>query len=131
MDMMALMGSGEGFGKMLQEGGYRIAEKYGHPELFIGSKKQAFAAYDPRGAVGMGLGYATSNRGACHLRGYSISLEHFGNPVKLDPFTTEQKEAFAKVMGLATADEVRDLKRTIASLERDLASLRRQLQNQK
>ena len=98
LDMMALMGTGEGFGKMLQEGGYRIAEKYGHPELFIGSKKQAFAAYDPRGSVGMGLGYATSNRGACHLRGYSVSLEHFGNPVKLDPFTTEQKGFWLKTL---------------------------------
>lgn len=80
-----------GFGAVLAEGGYRVAEKYGHPELFMGSKKQAFAAYDPRGSVGMGLGYATSNRGACHLRGYSVSIEHFGSPVKLDPFTTEDK----------------------------------------
>ncbi|MGH9892840.1 MAG: aldehyde ferredoxin oxidoreductase family protein, partial [bacterium] len=98
VEMMELMGTGDGFGKMLQDGGYRIAEKYGHPELFIGSKKQAFAAYDPRGSVGMGLGYATSNRGACHLRGYSVSLEHFGNPVKLDPFTTEQKGFWMKTL---------------------------------
>lgn len=98
VDMIELMGTGEGFGAMLQQGGYRIAEKYGHPELFIGSKKQAFAAYDPRGAVGMGLGYATSNRGACHLRGYSVSLEHFGNPIKLDPFTPEQKGFWLKML---------------------------------
>ena len=103
IDMMELIGSGEGFGKMLQQGGYRIAERYGHPELFIGSKKQAFAAYDPRGSVGMGLGYATSNRGACHLRGYSISVEHFGNPVKLDPFTTEQKAFWMKILQDNTA----------------------------
>src|SRR5437899_1117774 len=56
------------FSKLLAEGGYRLAEHYGHPELFMGSKKQDFAAYDARGAKGMGLGYATSNRGACHLR---------------------------------------------------------------
>jgi aldehyde:ferredoxin oxidoreductase len=103
VEMLDLMGTGHGFGKMLQEGGYRIAEKYGHPELFIGSKKQAFAAYDPRGAVGMGLGYATSNRGACHLRGYSISLEHFGNPIKLDPFTTEKKGFWMKTLQDNTA----------------------------
>jgi len=89
--LVEAMGEREGFGDVLAEGGYRVAEKYGHPELFIGSKKQAFAAYDPRGAFGMGLAYATSNRGACHLRGYTISLEHFGNPVKLDPFATEEK----------------------------------------
>ncbi|GIW40506.1 MAG: aldehyde ferredoxin oxidoreductase [Candidatus Binatia bacterium] len=92
-----------GFGDVLAEGGYRVAERYGHPELFIGSKKQAFAAYDPRGAVGMGLAYATSNRGACHLRGYTISLEHFGNPVKLDPFTTEGKAWWLTVLQNSTA----------------------------
>jgi aldehyde:ferredoxin oxidoreductase len=92
-----------GFGDALAEGGYRVAEKYGHPELFIGSKKQAFAAYDPRGAVGMGLGYATSNRGACHLRGYSIAVEHFGNPVKLDPFTTKDKAMWMTLLQNSTA----------------------------
>jgi ubiquinone biosynthesis protein UbiJ len=47
-------------------------------------------------------------------------------PGKVSSYTTEQKEAFAKAMGLATADEVRDLKRTVASLERELARLRRE-----
>ncbi len=46
-------------------------------------------------------------------------------PGKVSSFTHEQKEAFAKTMGLATADEVRDLKRTVASLEREVARLRR------
>ena len=87
-----------GFGDTLAEGGYRVAEKYGHPELFIGSKKQAFAAYDPRGSVGMGLGYATSNRGACHLRGYAVSLEHFGNPIKLDPYTAQDKGMWLAIL---------------------------------
>jgi aldehyde:ferredoxin oxidoreductase len=82
-----------GFGAFLAEGGYRVAEQYAHPELFMGSKRQAFAAYDPRGSVGMGLAYATSSRGACHLRGYIVSLEHFGNPFKLDPFTADDKAA--------------------------------------
>jgi hypothetical protein len=44
-------------------------------------------------------------------------------PGRVTTFTTEQKEAFAKTMGLATADEVRDLKRTVASLEREIARL--------
>lgn len=78
-------------GHWLAEGGYRLAQHYGHPELFMGSKKQGFAAYDPRGSIGMGLAYATSNRGACHLRGYTVSVEHFGNPIKLDPFTMKDK----------------------------------------
>lgn len=46
-------------------------------------------------------------------------------PGKVQSFTTEQKEAFAKAMGLATQDEVKDLKRQIAALEREIADLRR------
>jgi aldehyde:ferredoxin oxidoreductase len=103
LNLIEAMAYRRGFGDALAEGGYRVAEKYGHPELFIGSKKQAFAAYDPRGSVGMGLGYATSNRGACHLRGYAISLEHFGNPVKLDPFTTTDKAMWMTILQNSTA----------------------------
>lgn len=90
-------------GHWLAEGGYRLAEHYGHPELFMGSKKQGFAAYDPRGSVGMGLAYATSNRGACHLRGYTVSVEHFGNPVKLDPFTTKDKAYWLTILQNTTS----------------------------
>ena len=80
------------FSRLLAEGGYRLAEHYGHAELFMGSKKQDFAAYDARGAKGMGLGYATSNRGACHLRGYSMAVEWFApQEMRLDPFATEGK----------------------------------------
>ncbi len=85
------------FSKLLAEGGYRLAEHYGHPELFMGSKKQDFAAYDPRGAKGMGLGYATSNRGACHLRGYSMTVEWFAPPdQRVDAFTPDGKAAIQK-----------------------------------
>jgi len=90
-------------GHWLAEGGFRLAEHYGHPELFMGSKKQGFAAYDPRGSIGMGLAYATSNRGACHLRGYTISLEHFGNPIKLDPFTPKEKPYWLTILQNTTS----------------------------
>lgn len=90
-------------GHWLAEGGFRLAEHYGHPELFMGSKKQGFAAYDPRGSIGMGLAYATSNRGACHLRGYTISLEHFGNPIKLDPFTMKDKPYWLTILQNTTS----------------------------
>ena len=46
-------------------------------------------------------------------------------PGKLSTFTAEQKERFAKEMGLATQDEVQDLKRTIASLEDTIRRLER------
>lgn len=44
-------------------------------------------------------------------------------PGRVSTFTAEQKELFAKSMGLATQDEVRDLKRTVAALERTVAKL--------
>lgn len=59
---------GEGFGRDVGMGSKRLCEKYGHPELSMSVKGQEFAAYDGRSMQGMGLGYATSNRGACHLR---------------------------------------------------------------
>jgi len=58
----------EGFGKDLGLGAKRLCEKYGRPELAMVVKGQEFAGYDSRALQGMGLGYATSNRGACHLR---------------------------------------------------------------
>ncbi|MDJ0610386.1 MAG: aldehyde ferredoxin oxidoreductase family protein [Kiloniellales bacterium] len=61
-------GKYEGFGQVLALGSKRMTEKYGHPELFMGVKGQEFAGYDSRALQGMGLGYATSNRGACHLK---------------------------------------------------------------
>ncbi|ASJ14880.1 aldehyde ferredoxin oxidoreductase family protein [Thermococcus radiotolerans] len=75
----------EGFGDKLAEGGYRLAEMYGHTEYFMGVKKQELPAYDPRGAEGHGLGYATNNRGGCHIKQYMISPEILGYPYKMDP----------------------------------------------
>lgn len=60
--------TGEGFGKEIGTGSKRLCAKYGHPELSMSVKGQEFAGYDGRAMQGMGLGYATSNRGACHLR---------------------------------------------------------------
>ena len=61
-------GKYEGFGRELGLGSKRLCDKYGHPELFMGVKGQEFAGYDSHALQGMGLGYATSNRGACHLK---------------------------------------------------------------
>lgn len=65
----------EGVGDILAEGPARAAEHIGHPETAMVVKGQAIPAYDPRGLKGMGLGYATSNRGACHLRAYVAAAE--------------------------------------------------------
>ncbi len=91
-----MMAKKEGFGEELAEGSYRLAEKYGHPELFMGVKKQEFPGYEPRATKGMALAYATSNRGACHLRGSTYWAEIVGVPQKVDALTQEGKAQLAK-----------------------------------
>lgn len=78
-------------GNLLAEGGASAAEKLGAPEISMSVKKLSIPAYDPRGAKGMGLTYATSNRGACHLRAYAISSEVLGIPYKTDPLAYDGK----------------------------------------
>jgi len=68
-----------GIGDELAEGSRALSEKYGGKEFAIQSKGLELAAYEPRRAVGMGLGYAVSNRGGCHLNGgYMVILEGLG-----------------------------------------------------
>jgi aldehyde:ferredoxin oxidoreductase len=93
----------EGFGNKMAEGSYRMAASYGHPELSMTVKKQEMPAYDGRGVQGMGLEYATSNRGGCHVRGYLTSPEILGVPVKLDPLVTTDKAPWLKTFQDLTA----------------------------
>ncbi|RME84686.1 MAG: aldehyde ferredoxin oxidoreductase [Caldilineae bacterium] len=76
------------------------AKAFGHPEIAMSVKGQAIPAYDPRGLKGMGIGYATSNRGACHLRAYTPAAElgvmPFGS-LKVDPLAWEGKGELCKV----------------------------------
>ncbi|OIR07210.1 putative oxidoreductase YdhV [mine drainage metagenome] len=94
---------GVGFGKELGLGSKRLCAKYGRPELSMTVKSQEFPAYDSRGIQGMGLAYATSNRGACHLRGYTVASEVLGIPVKTDPLVTEGKAGLVKAFQDATS----------------------------
>ena len=92
-----------GFGKEIGQGSKRLTAKYGHPDLSMTSKGQEFPAYDGRGIQGIGLAYATSNRGGCHLRGYTIASEVLGIPVKTDPLEHEGKPELVKAFQDATA----------------------------
>ena len=95
--------SGTDFGNDLALGSKRLCEKYGRPELSMSVKGQEFPAYDPRGIQGIGLNYATSNRGACHVRGYTIASEILGIPVKTEQTETEGKAELVKAFQDATA----------------------------
>ena len=84
-------------GNVLADGTVKAAEAWGHPELAMAVKGQAIPAYDPRAIKGEGLGYATSNRGACHLRGYTPASELLGIPVKTDPLDWDGKGPLLKI----------------------------------
>jgi aldehyde:ferredoxin oxidoreductase len=81
----------KGFGAEISDGAYRLARKYNSIDSAIHVKNLELPAYDPRGAIGHALGYATSNRGGCHLTGYLAALEIFAAPKKIDRFTTGGK----------------------------------------
>ena len=81
---------------VLAEGPARAAERLGVPELAMAVKGQALPAYDPRGLKGMGLGYATSNRGACHLRAYVAAAELGVVPGEQDPLEWRGKGLLVK-----------------------------------
>ncbi|MGG0717906.1 aldehyde ferredoxin oxidoreductase family protein [Robertmurraya massiliosenegalensis] len=87
----------EGIGGILAEGPWRAAAAWGHPEISMSVKGQSIPAYDPRGIQGIGLGYATSNRGACHLRGYTVASEIAGIPEPTDRLAAEGKGELLKI----------------------------------
>lgn len=89
--------------KLMAQGSYRLCEAYGAPEISMSVKKQEMPAYDARGIQGIGLTYATSNRGACHVRGYMISPEILGLPSALDRFATDDKAVWTKIFQDLTA----------------------------
>lgn len=88
----------QGIGDVLAEGTLRVAQHFGHPEIAMQVRGQAIPAYDPRGLKGMGLGYATSNRGACHLRGYSPASELGVIGLKTDPLAWKGKGELLKIL---------------------------------
>ncbi|RXJ03815.1 aldehyde ferredoxin oxidoreductase [Anaerobacillus alkaliphilus] len=87
----------EGLGDILAEGPGRAAAEFGNADIAMVVKNQAIPAYDPRAVQGIGLAYATSNRGACHLRGYTIAAEIAGIPEAVDRFQVEGKGELLKI----------------------------------
>ncbi len=86
-----------GIGDELAEGTRWLSEQYGGKEFAIHSKGLELSAYEPRRAVGQGLGYAVSNRGGCHLNGgYLVCLEGLG--LSINPQTYHGKADLTMMM---------------------------------
>lgn len=75
-----------GIGADLSHGARWVARKYGGEGVVLEVKGLEFPAYDPRGAFGMGLAYATSERGACHLRSFVVGTEALYSTLNPDSF---------------------------------------------
>lgn len=87
----------EGIGDLLARGTKRAAQQIGQgaEDFAMQVKGLELAGYDPRGAKGMGLGYATSPRGACHERGYLLG-EVVGSDPGFDRYGDEGKGLLVK-----------------------------------
>ncbi|MBS3817506.1 MAG: aldehyde ferredoxin oxidoreductase family protein, partial [Candidatus Thermoplasmatota archaeon] len=94
-DLLDKIAYREGVGNELAEGSERLCEKY-DCDFSMTVKGMELPAYDPRGAAGQALSFATSNRGGCHLRGYMIGEEIFGVPKLFDRFKTSGKAQVVK-----------------------------------
>lgn len=113
-DLIQMIAARKGVGDDLAEGPARAAARWGVPELSMSVKGMSIPAYDPRGIKGMGIGYATSNRGACHLRGYTPAAEVvgwvLGEQGKVDPLAWHGKAAlvatFQNVYGFTDSLDV-------------------------
>jgi len=81
-DMLVKIAYRKGVGSILSEGVRHAAEVWGMEEKAIHVKGLEPAGFDPRVLKGMGLAYATSDRGACHLRATFYKSELSG---QIDP----------------------------------------------
>ena len=90
----------EGWGAELALGTRDLAALKGRPDLAPHIKGLELPAYDPRGTFGMGLGYATSDRGACHMRAFTAGDDILGGEAPADslegkPALTVEQQDFS------------------------------------
>jgi aldehyde:ferredoxin oxidoreductase len=89
-DFLTKMCLREGIGDIWADGVLRVEKEYGLEGVAVHVKGMEPAGYDPRVMKGMGLGFATTTRGACHLRATMYKPELIG---LIDPQAIEGKAA--------------------------------------
>ncbi len=106
-EMLRKMGLKEGCGAVFADGSYAAAERIGGKAMdyVMAVKKMEISATDPRGASSMTVAFGTSERGACHMRPYSATIDAFGyvypdldiNDPK-DPFNDFEDKTWLKAL---------------------------------
>ncbi|MCR4425455.1 MAG: aldehyde ferredoxin oxidoreductase family protein, partial [Firmicutes bacterium] len=108
LEVLRQMGEGKGLGRDLASGFRALAVRY--PETvpyMMHAKWMPFAAYEPRGFHGIGLGFGTSVRGACHnVGGWTIR----------DELLTGQYDRFAVVGKGELVKKTQDVRGYVDSL---------------
>jgi aldehyde:ferredoxin oxidoreductase len=123
IDMLGKIAHRDGeLADLMAEGQAHMAGEFDGENSTLTVKNQAIAAYDPRCMKGMGIGYATSNRGACHLRGYTPSAELLGIPEKVNAFAEGIEEYVKQYNGMTgmdvSEDELMQMGERVYNLER-------------
>jgi aldehyde:ferredoxin oxidoreductase len=96
LEQMALK---KGFGAVLAKGSKKASEIIGKGSEFYAMQVKGLemTAYEPRAFYGMGLAFATSNRGACHnVGGWTIRDELIEK--KVDRFAVKGKGVLVKIL---------------------------------
>jgi aldehyde:ferredoxin oxidoreductase len=85
-ELLEMMVYRRGVGALFADGILRVEEELGLKGVAVHVKGMEPAGYDPRRMKGMGLGYITTARGACHLRAtfYKAELAGFIDPGIID-----------------------------------------------
>jgi len=88
--LLQMISDREGIGAILADGIIPASKAWGLEDIAVHVKGMEPAGYDPRALKGMGLTFATSPRGACHLRTTFYKPELSG---LIPPEQTEDKAA--------------------------------------
>lgn len=96
IDLIKKIAYRESIGDLFAEGVRIAAEEIGGDaeDFAMHVKGMEFPGYDPRGSFGMALAYATSDRGACHQRAWTVKAEIEG--VLGKRFSIEGRASFVK-----------------------------------
>ena len=91
LQLMERIAKREGIGDIMAEGSLRFASEFNQEEFAVQVNGMETPMHDPRGFSGMGIGFATSPRGACHM---SADMYNFQIWQIIEAFDIESEDRF-------------------------------------
>ena len=102
VELLEEVGKGTPLGRIIGNGAAFTAKAFGVAKVAV-VKGQHLPAYDPRGAKGIGVTYATTPMGADHTAGYSITTNILKVGGFVDPLHKEGQVDLSRNLQIATA----------------------------